>query len=138
VPIGLGTDWTASNNSMDMLAEARLAALVGKMRADDPQALPVAQMVRMLTIDGAHTLGLDGLIGSIEVGKRADLVVFDTNRLEATPAHDPAANLIYSLGPRSVRDVLVDGELLVREGKLTRDDEAALARRHRTHGRPPS
>ena len=138
VPIGLGTDWTASNNSMDLLAEARLAALVGKMRADDPEALPVEQMVRMLTIDGAHALGLDGLIGSIEVGKRADLVVFDANRLEATPAHDPAANLIYSLGPRSVRDVLVDGALLVHEGKLTRDDEAALARRHRTHGRPLS
>jgi 5-methylthioadenosine/S-adenosylhomocysteine deaminase len=138
VPIGLGTDWTASNNSMDMLIEARLAALVGKMRADDPQALPVAQMVRMLTIDGARVLGLDGLIGSIEPGKRADLVVFDANRLETTPAHDPRANLIYSMGPRSVRDVLVDGQILVREGKLTRDDEAALARRHRTHGRPPS
>jgi 5-methylthioadenosine/S-adenosylhomocysteine deaminase len=138
VPIGLGTDWTASNNSMDMLVEARLAALVGKMRADDPQALPVAQMVRMLTIDGARVLGLDGLIGSIEPGKRADLVVFDATRLETTPAHDPMANLIYSMGPRSVRDVLVDGELLVRDGKLTRDDEAALARRHRTHGRPPS
>jgi 5-methylthioadenosine/S-adenosylhomocysteine deaminase len=138
VPIGLGTDWTASNNSMDMLVEARLAALVGKMRADDPQALPVAQMVRMLTIDGARVLGLDGLIGSIEAGKRADLVVFDANRLETTPAHDPMANLIYSMGPRSVRDVLVDGQILVREGKLVRDDEAALARRHRTHGRPPS
>ena len=138
VPIGLGTDWTASNNSMDMLVEARLAALVGKMRADDPQALPVGQMVRMLTIDGARVLGLDALVGSVEVGKRADLVVFDANRLETTPAHDPMANLIYSMGPRSVRDVLVDGEILVRNGKLTRDDEAALARRHRTHGRPPS
>jgi 5-methylthioadenosine/S-adenosylhomocysteine deaminase len=134
VPIGLGTDWTASNNSMDMLVEARLAALVGKMRADDPQALPVKQMVRMLTIDGARVLGLGGLVGSIEPGKRADLVVFDATRLEATPLHDPAANLIYSMGPRSVRDVLVDGALLVRNGRLTRDDEAALARRHRTHG----
>jgi 5-methylthioadenosine/S-adenosylhomocysteine deaminase len=138
VPIGLGTDWTASNNSMDMLIEARLAALVGKMRADDPQALPVGQMVRMLTIDGARVLGLDGMIGSIEAGKRADLVVFDANKLETTPAHDPMANLIYSMGPRSVRDVLVDGAILVRDGKLVRDDEAALARRHRTHGRPPS
>jgi 5-methylthioadenosine/S-adenosylhomocysteine deaminase len=138
VPIGLGTDWTASNNSMDMLVEARLAALVGKMRADDPQALPVGQMVRMLTIDGARVLGLDGLIGSIEAGKRADLVVFDANRLETTPAHDPMANLIYSMGPRSVRDVLVDGAILVRDGKLTRDDEAALARRHRAHGRAPT
>jgi 5-methylthioadenosine/S-adenosylhomocysteine deaminase len=138
VPIGLGTDWTASNNSMDMLVEARLAALVGKMCADDPQALPVVQMVRMLTIDGARVLGLDGLVGSIEAGKRADLVVFDANRLETTPAHNPAANLIYSMGPRSVRDVLVDGAILVRGGKLVRDDEATLARRHRTHGQAPS
>lgn len=92
------------------------------------------QMVRMLTIDGARTLGLDGLLGSVEAGQRADLVVFDGNKLEATPAHDPAANLIYSLNPRAVRDVLVDGALLVRHGKLTWDDEAALARQQRTRG----
>ena len=133
-PIGLGTDWTASNNAMDLLYEGRLAALVGKMIAGDPEVLPVEQIVRLLTIDGAHVLGLDKITGSIEVGKRADLVVFDMTRLEATPAHDMAANLVHSMGPRSVRDVLVDGEVLVRGGKLTRDDEVALARRHRTHG----
>jgi 5-methylthioadenosine/S-adenosylhomocysteine deaminase len=137
VPIGLGTDWTVTNNSMDLLAEARLAALVGKMRADDPEALTVRQMVRMLTIDGAHVLGIDRLTGSIEPGKRADLVVFDTTRLECTPAHDPASNLVYSIGPRSVRDVFVDGELLVGNGKLVRDDEIALARRHRNLGAKP-
>ena len=134
VPIGLGTDWTVTNNSMDLLAEARLAALVGKMQADDPEVLTVRQMVRMLTIDGARVLGIDGLTGSIEPGKRADLVVFDATRLECTPAHDPASNLVYSMGPRSVRDVLVDGELLVRNGKLVRDDEALLARGHRRLG----
>jgi 5-methylthioadenosine/S-adenosylhomocysteine deaminase len=116
---------------MDLLAEARLAALVGKMQADDPEVLTVQQMVRMLTIDGARVLGIDGLLGSVEVGKRADLVAFDTNRLECTPAHDLASNLVYSMSPRSVRDVLVDGDLLVRNGRLVRDDEAALARRHR-------
>jgi 5-methylthioadenosine/S-adenosylhomocysteine deaminase len=137
VPIGLGTDWTVTNNSMDLLAEARLAALVGKMRADDPEALTVRQMVRMLTIDGAQVLGIDRLTGSIEPGKRADLVVFDTTRLECTPAHDPASNLVYSIGPRSVRDVFVDGEPLVRNGKLVRDDEIALARRHRQLGARP-
>jgi 5-methylthioadenosine/S-adenosylhomocysteine deaminase len=134
VPIGLGTDWTVTNNSMDLLAEARLAALVGKMQADDPEVLTVQQMVRMLTIDGARVLGIDRLTGSIEPGKRADLVVFDATRLECTPAHDPASNLVYSMGPRSVRDVLVDGELLVRSGKLVRDDEAVLARGHRRLG----
>ncbi|MFI4998315.1 MAG: amidohydrolase family protein [Reyranellales bacterium] len=135
VPIGLGTDWTVTNNSMDLLAEARLAALAGKMRADDPEALTVQQMVRMLTIEGARVLGIERLTGSIEPGKRADLVVFDANRLEATPAHDPASNLIYSLSPRSVRDVMVDGVLLVRSGRLTRGDEVTLARSHRHLGR---
>lgn len=137
VPVGLGTDWTASNNAMDMLSEARLAALVGKMLADNPEVLPVNRMVRMLTIDGARVLRLQELIGSVEPGKRADLVVFDLGRLEGTPSHDPAANLVYSMSPRSVRDVLVDGELLVRDGKLTREDERTLARLHRNHGRAP-
>jgi 5-methylthioadenosine/S-adenosylhomocysteine deaminase len=133
-PIGLGTDWTASNNAMDLLYEGRLAALVGKMMADDAQVLPVEQIVRLLTIDGARVLGLEAITGSIEPGKRADLVVFDTTRLEATPMHNPAANLVHSMGPRSVRDVLVDGEPLVRNGRLTRDDEVTLARQHRSHG----
>lgn len=134
VPIGLGTDWTVTNNSMDMLAEARLAALVGKMRADDPTVLTVKQMLRMLTIDGARVLGLDHLTGSIEVGKRADLVVFDANRLEATPTHDMASNLLYSMYGRLARDVLVDGELLVRDGQLTRGPEIDLVRDHRRRG----
>jgi 5-methylthioadenosine/S-adenosylhomocysteine deaminase len=134
VPIGLGTDWTVTNNGMDLLAEARLAALAGKMRADDPAVLDVRQMMRMLTIDGARVLGLERLAGSIEVGKRADLVLFDANRLEATPNHDMASNLIYAMNGRMARDVLVDGEILVRNGKLTRMDEAALVRDHRRRG----
>src|SRR5207245_1531452 len=114
VPLGLGTDWTVANNSMDLLAEARLAALVGKQLAGDPQVLTVSQMLRMLTIDGARVLGLDQLVGSLEVGKRADLVVFDLERLDATPMHDLASNLLYAMGARTVRDVCVDGEWLVR------------------------
>ena len=133
VPIGLGTDWTVTNNAMDLLWEARLAALVGKMLAGDPTVLPVESMIRMLTIDGARVLGLDRLVGSIEIGKRADLVVFDLGRLEANPRHDLASNLLYAMGTRAVRDVLVDGEFLVRDGKLTRQDERRLAR---DHGRP--
>ncbi len=136
VPIGLGTDWTVTNNGMDLLAEARLAALAGKMMADDPVVLGVDRMLRMLTSDGARVLGLERLVGSIEVGKRADLVLFDANRLEATPAHDMASNLIYSMNGRMARDVLVDGQILVRNGKLTRMDEQALVRDHRHRGRP--
>ena len=130
VAIGLGTDWSATNNAWDMLAEARLAALVGKMLADDPTALTVSAMMRLLTIDGARVLGLGHMIGSIEVGKRADLVILDANCLSMSPMHDPVSNVIYAAGTRAVRHVLVDGEWLVRDGRLVRADEAQLAKAH--------
>ncbi|HXE22285.1 MAG TPA: amidohydrolase family protein [Rhodoferax sp.] len=122
-PVGLGTDWTASNNSMDMFWEMRLAALVGKMQADDPTALTTRQMLRLATIDGARVLGIDHLVGSIETGKRADLVVLDRTALEMTPLNDPISNVVYSASPRSVRDVLVDGEILVNGHRLVHDHE---------------
>src|SRR5258708_33037371 len=87
-------------------------------------------MNRSLQIAGARVLGLDALVGSVEVGKRADLIVLDLTRLAANPRHDLASNVLYAMSPRSVRDVLVDGQVLVRNGRLTRDDEAALAATH--------
>jgi 5-methylthioadenosine/S-adenosylhomocysteine deaminase len=137
VPVGLGTDWTASDNSMDMFWEARLAALVGKMNAGDPTALPVRSMIRMMTIDGARVLGLDHLVGSVEVGKRADLIVLDLDRLEMAPPHDLAANVLYSASPRSVRDVLVDGVIRKRDHRLVDVEEAALVAEMRAAGWAP-
>jgi 5-methylthioadenosine/S-adenosylhomocysteine deaminase len=87
-------------------------------------------MIRMMTIDGARVLGIDHLVGSIEPGKRADLVVFDLSQLEANPRHDLAANLIYSMTTRAVRDVMVDGDFLVRNFRLTNADAAELAKLH--------
>ncbi|QCI66790.1 amidohydrolase family protein [Phreatobacter stygius] len=120
-PVGLGTDWTASNNSMDMFWEMRLAALVGKMKADDPTVLDTRQMLRLATLDGAKVLGIDHLVGSVEPGKRADLVVLDLAALEMAPLHDAISNVVYSASPRSVRDVLVDGEIRVRDHRLVQD-----------------
>jgi 5-methylthioadenosine/S-adenosylhomocysteine deaminase len=134
VPVGLGTDWTASDNAMDMIWEARLAALVGKQSAGDPTVLPVRRMLRMMTIEGARVLGLDAITGSVETGKRADLAIWDLVRLEMAPAHDLAANLLYSASPRSLRDVLVEGEVLVRHGRLVREEEAALVAAMRNAG----
>lgn len=134
VPVGLGTDWTASDNAMDMFWEARLAALVGKMNAGDPTALPVQTMIRMMTIEGARVLGLDHLVGSVETGKRADLIVLDLDRLEMAPPHDHAANILYSASPRSVRDVLVDGVVRKRGHVLVGAQEAALIAEMRSAG----
>lgn len=125
--IGIGTDWAASDNAMDMLAECRIAALAGKLVADDPTALPVDAILRMATIDGARALGLDRFIGSIEVGKRADLVAIDLRGPCANPRHDLAANLLYSIDVGAVRDVLVDGQVLVRNRRLTQGDATAIA-----------
>ena len=127
VAIGIGTDWAASDNAMDMLAECRVAALVGKLMADDPTALPVKTMLRMATIDGARVLGLDHLIGSVEVGKRADLLVIDLARLSTNPRHDLAANLLYSMSSAAIRDVLIDGEVLLRNRLLTKAKEGEQA-----------
>ena len=117
-PVGLGTDWTASDNSMDMFWAMRLAALVGKMTADDPTVLTTRQMLRLATIDGARVMGIDHLVGSVEAGKRADLVVLDLTQPEMQPLHDPISNIVYSASPRSVRDVIVDGEVRVRDRRL--------------------
>jgi 5-methylthioadenosine/S-adenosylhomocysteine deaminase len=118
VPVGLGTDWTASDNAMDMFWEMRLAALVGKMKADDPEVLPAKRMLRLATIDGARVMGIDHLVGSVEVGKRADLVVLDLAQREMRPLHDAVSNIVYSASPRSVRDVIVDGVVRMRQGRL--------------------
>jgi 5-methylthioadenosine/S-adenosylhomocysteine deaminase len=117
-PVGLGTDWTASDNSMDMFWAMRLAALAGKMTADDPTVLTTREMLRLATIDGARVMGIDHLVGSIEAGKRADLIVLDLTQPEMRPLHDPISNIVYSASPRSVRDVIVDGVVRVRGGRL--------------------
>jgi 5-methylthioadenosine/S-adenosylhomocysteine deaminase len=86
--------------------------------------LTARQMLRLATIEGARVLGIDHLVGSVEPGKRADLVVLDLAQREMTPLNDPLSNVVYSASPRSVRDVLVDGEIRVRGGQLVEDHEA--------------
>ena len=126
VPVGLGTDWTASNNAMDLFLEMRIAGLVGKLKADDPTSLPVTELMRMATIEGAEVLGLDSVIGTLEVGKRADVIVVDLTALGTQPVHNVVANLVYSATGANVRDVFVDGVPLVRGGRATSAREAAV------------
>jgi 5-methylthioadenosine/S-adenosylhomocysteine deaminase len=88
----------------------------------------------MMTIEGARALGLNHLVGSVEPGKRADLIVLDLDRLEMAPPHDLAANVLYSASPRSVRDVIVDGVVRKRAHALVGQDEAALVEEMRAAG----
>jgi 5-methylthioadenosine/S-adenosylhomocysteine deaminase len=122
VNVGLGTDGAASNNSSDIFAEMRLAALLAKGASGDAEALPASQALEMATINAAKALGLENDIGSIEIGKRADLTAIDLATVETTPCYDPLSHLIYAAGREQVSHVWVDGALLLEERMLTQID----------------
>ena len=132
VSVGIGTDGTASNNDLDMFEELRLASFVAKATTHDPTAAPAKQIIAMATIIGAKALHIDHLTGSLEVGKRADLALVDTNTLHSRPHfdHDPDAiysRLVYATKSTDVADVMVEGRWLMREHELlTVDPEESL------------
>ena len=124
--VGLGTDGPAgSNNDFDLLEELDLAAKLAKVTHLDPKALPAAKVFEMATILGAKSIGMDGEIGSLEVGKRADLITVDTTAPHAVPAHDPYSMLVYSLKASDVRDVVIEGHFTVRDRVPTTIDAVA-------------
>jgi len=122
VSVSLGADGAACNNRLDMFTEMRTAALLQKA-LHGPEVLPASRALRMATIDGARALGLDAEIGSIEAGKRADLALVRLDRLHATPVADVVSALVYSAQPDDVEAVLIEGEFVLRDGKLLTIDE---------------
>jgi len=112
IPVGIGADGAACNNRMDGFEEIRLAALLASS-LHGPGALTAWDVLAMATRDGARAMRLDTDIGTIETGKKADLIVLDPDRL-AGPAGDPATRIVYGGGSRAVRDVIVDGRIIVR------------------------
>ncbi|HYL89462.1 MAG TPA: TRZ/ATZ family hydrolase [Burkholderiales bacterium] len=118
VNIALGTDGAASNNRLDLLEETRLAALLAKAVAGDAQAMPAHAALRAATLGGAQALGLADRIGSIAVGKAADLAAIALRGLELAPCFDPVSQLVYAAGREHVTHVWVAGEARVTEGKL--------------------
>jgi 5-methylthioadenosine/S-adenosylhomocysteine deaminase len=123
VNVALGADGAASNNRLDAWEELRLAGLLGKLRGG-PAALLAADLFELATVGGARALGLDLDIGSIEVGKLADLAVLDLRRAHAAGPEDVYTRLVYSARASDVRYVLVGGKVLVENGKLTAFSEA--------------
>lgn len=128
--VGFGTDGPAgSNNDFDLLEEADLAAKLQKVTTGDPQALPAAAALEMLTIRGARALGMENEIGSLEAGKRADLIVLRLDRPNAVPLYNPVSQIIYALKGANVRDVMVEGRPIVRDGQsLTLNAATILAK----------
>ena len=118
VNLCLGTDGAASNNRLDVLQEMRTAALLAKAVARDAEALPEHAALRAATLGGAHALGLDKVIGSIEPGKAADLTALALRGPELAPCYDPVSHIVYAAGREHVSHVWVGGELRVEEGQL--------------------
>ena len=127
--MGVGTDGAASNNRLDMLAELRLAALLGKAAAGRADALPAHEVLAMGTLRAARALGLEARIGSIVPGKDADLAAVDLSALELQPVYDPVSHLVYAAGRQAVTHVWVRGTPCVVAGELRTVDVAALRAR---------
>jgi len=126
VNLAIGTDGCASNNDLDMFSENRTAAILAKAVAADATALDAATVLQAATLGGARALGLDHQIGSIEVGKQADLVCVDLSALETQPLHNVLSQLVYATGRHQVSDVWIAGQPKLIERQLVDMDEAAI------------
>jgi 5-methylthioadenosine/S-adenosylhomocysteine deaminase len=130
IPVGLGTDGVAgSNNDVDMFEEMDLAAKLQKVTTGDPTALPADQAFAMATILGAQALGMSKLIGSLETGKRADIISIRLDAPNAAPLYNVYSQLVYSLKASDVSDVMVNGRIIVRNRRMPGiDDKAVMAK----------
>jgi len=132
--VGLGTDGCSSSNDLDMWQAMRQAALLARLTSERPDVASAHEVLRAATIEGARALGMGDVIGSVEVGKRADLVLVDLEAPHLTPVHDVAALLVFAAGRGDVTDVLVDGMPVVRDRRSTRLDTGQLLERARVRG----
>lgn len=129
IVVGLGTDGCASNNNLDMFEEMDTAAKLEKSARLDPTVMSARTVTRMATCNGAATLGLDSLVGSLEVGKKADLCIIDMNKPHLTPLYNEYSHLVYAVNGADVDTVLINGKIVMLNRKMTTiDEEEAMSR----------
>jgi 5-methylthioadenosine/S-adenosylhomocysteine deaminase len=131
VTVGIGTDGVKENNNLDMLEEMKFVPLLQKARLLDARVMPAETVIRMATIGGAKALGLDREIGSLEVGKKADLIVIDFRKPHLTPVmggkyNNAASNVVYAATGADVKHVFIDGRQVVRDHRLVRADVSEI------------
>lgn len=135
IPVALGTDGSASNNDLDMFGEMGSAARLHKVIRKDPTVMSAATVLRMATCDGARALGLGEVTGSLEPGKKADLIVVDMRKPHLSPMYNPQSHLVYSVKGSDVRDVMVDGRMVVENCRLLTLDLDSLMEQAATFSR---
>lgn len=126
VCVSLGTDGAASNNNLDLFQEMKTSSLLQKVRKFDPTVLPAGKVLEMATINGATALGMEKEIGSIEVGKKADMVLVDMKAPHLTPYRNPISHLVYSAEGSDVSTVICNGQILMREREVLVMDEVEV------------
>ena len=126
VNVGLGCDGAPCNNSYDMIREMKIAAIIQKGRMLDSKVMPATSVLEMATMNGARAMGMQKEVGSIEVGKRADIVLIDLKKPHLVPYGDVVSNIVYSAMGSDVDTVLVDGRVLLRGGKVLTLDERRI------------
>ncbi len=126
IVVGLGTDGCASNNDLDLFGEMDTLAKLHKVYDADPTHMEAKTVLQTATKNGARALGLGELVGTLAVGKKADLIIVDFNKPHLTPVYNPYSHLVYAAKSTDVRDVLVNGDVLVHDGKLTKADAADI------------
>ena len=135
VAVGMGTDGAASNNDLDLFGEMGSVARLHKVHSLDPTAMPARAVVRMAAAGSAAALHMEREIGSLEVGKRADLIVVDVAAPNALPLYDPYSYLVYAARADAVQTVLVEGQVLMEKRRLKTLDTEAIRRKAKLFGR---
>jgi len=123
INVALGTDGPASNNNQDLIESMKFAACLHKVNKLDPAIITAQDVLEMATINGAKALGLEGEIGSLEVGKKADLIIVDMEKPHISPVHDPVASLVYCANGGDVDTVIVDGKVVMERRQIKTVDE---------------
>ncbi len=129
ISVGLGTDGSASNNSLDMFSEMKVCALLHKFSNNNPEVASAQTVLDLATVGGAKVLGLDKEIGSIEAGKQADLILLDLNDISMFPNHNSVSNIVYSANGSCVDTTIVNGKILMENGVLKTIDEKEVKKK---------
>ena len=129
ITVGMGTDGSASNNNLDLFSEMDMAAKLHKVRTMDPTVMDALTVLKMATIEGARALGMSHETGSLETGKKADVIIVDTNKPHLTPMYNPFSHLVYAARGQDVSHTIINGRLVMENRQLlTLDLEEVMAR----------